>query len=72
MATSGSPLRGNSRENRPFYQSNFADSTYKRVEHRVEYPERVERVHVIQERENLGPESGRYRSRSPVHYAATR
>ena len=34
-------------------------------------PERVERVHVV-ERENLGPESGRYRSRSPVQYAATR
>lgn len=31
----------------------------------------VERVHVV-ERENLGPESGRYRSRSPVQYAATR
>ena len=45
----------------------MADSMYKREV----YPDRVERVHII-ERENLGPESGRYRSRSPVQYAATR
>lgn len=31
----------------------------------------MERVHIV-ERENLAPESGRYRSRSPVNYAATR
>jgi len=50
----------------------MGDSMYKREVYpeRVErvhtlMPERVERVHVI-ERENLGPESGRFRSRSPV------
>jgi hypothetical protein len=44
----------------------MGDSIYKR-----ELPERFERVQVM-ERENLGPDSGRYRSRSPVQYAATR
>lgn len=61
--------QGNSRENRIVYtsnHSNMGDSIYKR-----ELPERFERVQVM-ERENLGPESGRYRSRSPVQYAATR
>ena len=62
-----------------YKKETMADSMYKReviVPERVErihtlMPERVERVHVI-ERENLGPESARYRSRSPVQYAATR